>query len=104
MSFPTGQITCTSCSFSQSLVHCPVTVRYLLDSDRHIDHYRGSAWCTVCKRIQDVEDIPKLEAIDAELLAEEQSARGTVLSRIKDRSRFSIVQQASLGAQADLES
>jgi len=88
MSFPTGQITCTSCSFSQSLVHCPVTVRYLLDSDRHIDHYRGSAWCTVCKRIQDVEDIPKLEAIDAELLGEEQSARGTVLSRIKDRAGF----------------
>jgi len=59
-------------------------VRYLLDSDHNIDHHRGSAWCTVCKRIQDVEDIPKLEVIDAELLVEEQSARATVLGGLKD--------------------
>jgi len=85
VSLPVGQITCTSCSFSQSLVHCPVTVRYLLDSDHHIDHHRASAWCADCNRIEDVEDIPKPATIDAELLAEEQSARATVVGRLKDK-------------------
>ena len=85
MSLPVGQITCTSCSFSQSLVHCSVTVRYLLDADHHIDHHRASAWCPDCNRIEDVEDIPKPEAIDAELLAEEQIAQGTVVGRLKDK-------------------
>jgi hypothetical protein len=34
-----------------------VTVRYLLDSDHHIDHHRASAWRADCNRIGDAEDI-----------------------------------------------
>jgi hypothetical protein len=56
-----------------------------IDSDHHIDHHRASVWCLECDRIVDVEDIPKLEAIEAEFLAEEQRARGTAVGRLKDK-------------------
>lgn len=68
MSMSDTTIRCHGCSFSGTITHRPITLRYRLPDGSVVDGYRKSGWCHRCREIRDIESRFDPAELQAEIL------------------------------------
>lgn len=67
MSIDSGMISCSGCDFEYPLNYRPVRCHYHLPNGEVFEHYRQIGWCYSCDGVRDLEALPNVQFVHAQI-------------------------------------
>ena len=105
MSFQNIRISCTGCSYQESLAVRSIKIAYTTTSGAKVEGQRDRGWCHDCNNVRDIESRPDLMALSnsASLLESSVAGRRKSISRLWSSRKIATEEAELRSVMAEVE-